>query len=1272
MKYKFWTFFFFSFYWMLSGYGQNSGFESFSIEDGLPQSEIYALVQTHDGAIWVGTNGGGLARFNGKEFEVYNKTDGLPDNIITSLYEDDDHILWIGSSTGITRFDGQHFVSYPIRSQNGTIRVISLKEDNNQRIWMNVVRNRSQYELYYHDKQTDTLINFTDKGKESKNPYAAYFNHNPTYNFLLKEDGGMLISTQKTLYEFNNDSLFRSDIEQYKKSDDEIIIPIHQEGDSIWCRSIIPEKEHTIKIFYNNRFIEAENFPENFPKVRIFEIMRNSTGKLWFTTVTAGILLISEEESSWFNSSNVLPSNFAGPMIEDHEGNMWFGLSAGGLIKYGKKRFLAHNFNDVINSNIVRLITQDSKGDYWFHLQGGGLVKYDGTRYYPFTIEEYPFLNNLVNLIPLEDGKLLIVGFLNIYEYRNGAFYNVKDRFNLSPLDRITYMQKNNKDEYYFSLQYDGLYRFKDGISSKLNYQTDTLADNFIHYLYFDSKGDMWVCSNENIAKYSDGSFDYYNKQDGADWILQAVEDSAGNYWFASYEQGLLKMDNDTFIVYNPSNSKLSSDNIYSLLIDHEGNLWAGTQHGVDKISLDASGNITSWRTFDQHHGFTGIENNGKANYVDNDGNLWFGTIKGVMQYFPESEDWETNPPITNMRAIELFYEPVDWTRDKYQDYYDSLDKWSGLPSGLILPHHSNNITFNFEGISYQVPEKILFQWQLTGLEEEWSPLSFKRSATFTNLSPGAYTFLLRAANSEGKWNEPIAYDFQISPPFYATWWFRILVLLLIIILIYTLFRMRLKAIKDKKKYLEQLVARKTHEIRVQKERIEDNNRQLEEQKEEIISQAEKLKQSLNDLERLTEIGQVITAKLTVAKINDTVYNAIHNIMDASSFGIGIYDEKKKEIHFTGVVEEDVKVPDISYSMDERQRLAVYCLEHREDILINDYFTEYKRFFPEMLPSKTTKNSHSIIYLPLISSGRPLGVITVQSFKKNAFNNYHVNILRNIAVYAMIAIENASAYEQIEKQAADLKVANESIKKQKNQIQSKNDELIEINNEKNHLIGIIAHDLRNPLTSSLSIARTLKDDKENLTEDQIESLDYMLKALWRMNKMISKILDIRVVEAHEINLKKEKVNLASILKAVECNYLPVAGKKNIQINSALKDVAVELDKGYTAQVFENLLSNAIKFSPKDSEVFISMFEENGHARVVVEDQGPGITDDDMKKLFGKFQLLSAKPTGGEKSIGLGLSIVKKYVEAMDGKVWCESEPGKGARFNVTFKRWAQE
>ncbi len=111
-----------------------------------------------------------------------------------------------------------------------------------------------------------------------------------------------------------------------------------------------------------------------------------------------------------------------------------------------------------------------------------------------------------------------------------------------------------------------------------------------------------------------------------------------------------------------------------------------------------------------------------------------------------------------------------------------------------------------------------------------------------------------------------------------------------------------------------------------------------------------------------------------------------------------------------------------------------------------------------------------------------------------------------------------------------------------------------------------------------------------------------------------------------------------------------------------------VDKNYLTQVFENLLSNAIKFSPRDKDVWIRVKEINGEIWVYFIDEGPGIEKDEMNRLFGKYQRLSAKPTGGEHSTGLGLSIVKKYVDVMGGRVWCESESGKGSYFIVALKR----
>jgi signal transduction histidine kinase len=189
-----------------------------------------------------------------------------------------------------------------------------------------------------------------------------------------------------------------------------------------------------------------------------------------------------------------------------------------------------------------------------------------------------------------------------------------------------------------------------------------------------------------------------------------------------------------------------------------------------------------------------------------------------------------------------------------------------------------------------------------------------------------------------------------------------------------------------------------------------------------------------------------------------------------------------------------------------------------------------------------------------------------------------------------------------------------------------------------------------------------------MKKDDREGLDFLLNALNRMHEMITKILDIRVIEQKKINMKCEKTDLSVVINEVSKNMEESARPKNINIRLENPKTYGFVDKNYLTQVFENLLSNAIKFSPRDKDVWITVKEINGEIRVNFIDDGPGIAKDEMNRLFGKYQRLSAKPTGGEHSTGLGLSIVKKYVEVMGGRVWCESEPGKGANFIVAFKK----
>jgi signal transduction histidine kinase len=243
---------------------------------------------------------------------------------------------------------------------------------------------------------------------------------------------------------------------------------------------------------------------------------------------------------------------------------------------------------------------------------------------------------------------------------------------------------------------------------------------------------------------------------------------------------------------------------------------------------------------------------------------------------------------------------------------------------------------------------------------------------------------------------------------------------------------------------------------------------------------------------------------------------------------------------------------------------------------------------------------------------------------------------------------------------------NKSLSEKNEQIQQQILELNALNMEKNEMMGIIAHDLKNPLTTSLSVIGLLNSEKNK--EDQGEYLGLLKKSLKRMNSLVSKILEIKVLESSSFKTTYTKVDLKQVTEQVISTLKIQSDNKNIQIVSDLDKVVAHLDRSLMVQIIDNLLSNAIKFSNHHTKVQVRLKHVNQTIRFEFDDEGPGIKEEDIPVLFQKFQKLHAQPTGGESSTGLGLSIVKKYVEAMEGKVWCESEFGKGARFIVEFKK----
>jgi signal transduction histidine kinase len=244
------------------------------------------------------------------------------------------------------------------------------------------------------------------------------------------------------------------------------------------------------------------------------------------------------------------------------------------------------------------------------------------------------------------------------------------------------------------------------------------------------------------------------------------------------------------------------------------------------------------------------------------------------------------------------------------------------------------------------------------------------------------------------------------------------------------------------------------------------------------------------------------------------------------------------------------------------------------------------------------------------------------------------------------------------------------IDKQRLELEKKNEELVNLNEEKNSLIKILAHDLRTPINQVRGLTEIFLLENKSLSPEQIDPINKIIDTTIRLNSMIGRVLDVDAIEGKRINMNFESIDLVTLLKKVGSNFEPMAKQKNIKIDSQFDQdsLAILGDAVYLTEIIENLLSNALKFSSPGQRIQLSVSKKSTAVKLCIKDEGPGLTPEDKEKLFQKFQQLSAKPTAGEASTGLGLSIVKKYTELMNGKVWCESEPGKGATFCVEFPK----
>ena len=337
--------------------------------------------------------------------------------------------------------------------------------------------------------------------------------------------------------------------------------------------------------------------------------------------------------------------------------------------------------------------------------------------------------------------------------------------------------------------------------------------------------------------------------------------------------------------------------------------------------------------------------------------------------------------------------------------------------SELHLPPGSSALRFQFAALNYADPVNTEYQYWLEGADKDWSAWGKQKEANYSGLGPGSYRFHLRSRADDGRNGEEAVYAFAILPPWYRTTLAYIFYVLLFLFVTYVAWRW--VSIYEREK-----ARRKTKILEEQARALEAT---VSERTQEIRAQAAEIAAQKDSIELLSEIGREITASLDLNTILFKLYERVNQIVDASIFGVGLYRPEQHLIEYSLAIENGKRYAPYTRSTDDKNQFAVWCIDQREPILINDVAAEYAKYIPtyehanrKLEDGSVAQPPASMIYLPLVAQERVLGVLSIQSFKKNAYTEQHLRLLENLASYTTIALDNANAYLLINKREREV------------------------------------------------------------------------------------------------------------------------------------------------------------------------------------------------------------------------------------------------------------
>ncbi len=427
--------------------------------------------------------------------------------------------------------------------------------------------------------------------------------------------------------------------------------------------------------------------------------------------------------------------------------------------------------------------------------------------------------------------------------------------------------------------------------------------------------------------------------------------------------------------------------------------------------------------------------------------------------------------------------------------------------------------------------------------------------------------------------------------------------------------------------------------------------------------------QQLTRIASLTNVGKTISLRFATDELLMAIYTECKKTVDCTLFTIALLDEQTSELSFELDVREGTFLPKERIPLGDG--LNSWVVQHHQPLLIHSTADEQRIGVKAVADSKPTE---SWLGVPMIARDRVIGVISVESFKKNAFTEDDLLLLTAIANQAGVAIESQRLYKDLEGLTYALE---QRVLERTNELRETNLRLLAADRSKNQFLANMSHELRTPLNSIIGFSSVLLENaREALAPRMYKFLENIRTAGNHLLELINDILDLSKIEAGKMELRADEFDLRDTIAAVERVMKGFAAEANVRITANIDANVprVRLDEGRLKQILFNLLSNAVKFSPKGGPVTIGVTalpRERSpigvdSIRIDVRDEGIGIAPDELQRIFDEFYQTEQGRRARRGGTGLGLSLTRNFVELHHGRIDVQSSPGNGSTFSLVL------